>query len=389
MTQLVSKAAMVKTDYVTSPGKELGICLGVIASWAAANIVGHRLLRYILYTSLVINSLGVIAFIAAVLGKAPAYQSASFVFGRFVDLTGSETSDGWSVRASPAYVACIGAVMALTNFTGYDASAHISEETRRASSIAPLGIIISVGYSAILGFALILALLFTIQDFDVITLSPYNQPVLASLIDLFGKDIALLFFAMPIICCWYAGVFSTMSSSRVIWSFSRDRGIVSMFTNYKKLFIHRIIAFFFQQSKRGQNVTYESNHTFLDSFFSLDSHISRLCCGTHSRSIHRVYRATYLIRYTYLPKTSLLRGISFDKRTVQPQVRITAFCPSINNVDRACCSDPVSADLEPGDEDNVELQFYCGRLYSGWGSRVLVYQGINLFCWPCRGDDYA
>lgn len=234
LTQLISTAAMVKTDYQPSPGRDIAVCASILASWAVLNTIGRRLLRYILYTSLAINSFGTLAFVIAILAKAPVYQPASFVFGRFVDETSTDGSDGWAIRASPAYVACIGAMMGLSNFVGYDASAHIAEETRRASLIAPLGIITSVALSALCGFALILALLFTMPDLDIVALSRYNQPVMTTLVNIFDKDIALLLFTLPMICCWYCGLFLTMSNSRVTWAFSRDRGIVSSSTIMRK-----------------------------------------------------------------------------------------------------------------------------------------------------------
>ncbi|RAL61391.1 hypothetical protein DID88_009525 [Monilinia fructigena] len=79
----------------------------------------------------------------AVLAKAPTHQSARFVFAKFHDGTGVDPSPGWSIRASPAYVACCGVLMAQYTLTGFDASAHLSEETRNASWSAPIGVISS------------------------------------------------------------------------------------------------------------------------------------------------------------------------------------------------------------------------------------------------------
>jgi amino acid transporter len=249
LTQLISTAASVKTDYIPTPGRDIGVCAGILASWAILNITGRRTIRYILYTSLLINTFGVLSFVIAILAKAPTYQPASFVFRSFIDDSSIDGSEGWAVRASPAYVALIGSMMGLSNFAGYDASAHIAEETRRASLIAPVGIVTSVGLSALCGFVLILALLFSIQDFELLVSSPYNQPVLASLIDIFGKNGALILFTLPMICCWYCGLFLTMSNSRVTWAFSRDRGIVSLSLEYGKTTAHHNIALLFQQSR--------------------------------------------------------------------------------------------------------------------------------------------
>jgi len=55
------------------------------------------------------HALGTIALVLAVLSKAPTHQSAKFVFTHFYDGTGDP---GWGERASPAYVAVIGILMA-------------------------------------------------------------------------------------------------------------------------------------------------------------------------------------------------------------------------------------------------------------------------------------
>ena len=103
---------------------------------------------------------------------------------------------------------------------GFDASAHLSEETRNASWSAPLGVLTSVGMSAIFGFFLILCLLFSIQDFDATIGSDYEQPVLQILLDIFGEDGAIVLFTLVIICVWHCGLFSITSNSRMMVSLS-------------------------------------------------------------------------------------------------------------------------------------------------------------------------
>ena len=53
--------------------------------------------------------------------------------------------------------------------TGYDASAHTAEETRGAAKAAAQGVWRSVFYSAIAGWALLLALLFAATNVAAIT----------------------------------------------------------------------------------------------------------------------------------------------------------------------------------------------------------------------------
>lgn len=227
LCQLISAAATVKTDYVSTPGKDIGICAVILASWALMNSYGRPILRHILYLSVAVNTLGVMAFIIAILVKAPYYQSSDVVFRTFIDSTSNNGGEGWGTRVSPAYVACIGGLLGLSSFFGYDASAHVAEETMRAAWVAPLGIIAAVGLSGLIGLGLMISLLFTMTDFLDVATNDYGQPVLQILIDLFGIDGALVLFMLPIICLWFCGVFWTMSNSRMAWAFSRDRGIVS------------------------------------------------------------------------------------------------------------------------------------------------------------------
>lgn len=74
----------------------------------------------------ILIAVGTTSIVIAVLIKAPTHRSAKFVFATFVDGTGVDGGVGWSQRASPAYVAVIGILLAQYTLTGYDASAHVS-----------------------------------------------------------------------------------------------------------------------------------------------------------------------------------------------------------------------------------------------------------------------
>lgn len=81
--------------------------------------------------------------------------------------------------------------MAQYTITGFDASAHLSEETQNAAWNAPLGVLMSVGVSAVFGFFLLVSLLFCIQDFATTVDSNVGQPVTQILIDVFGDKGAI------------------------------------------------------------------------------------------------------------------------------------------------------------------------------------------------------
>ncbi|TVY73291.1 Amino-acid permease BAT1 [Lachnellula suecica] len=223
---LISTTATVKSSYEPTPGKTIGIYAAVLISHGVVNTFGVHVLRYLNNTSIALHSLGVTAIAIAVLAKAPTHQSAKFVFATFYDGTGDP---GWSVRASPAYVAACGALMSQYTLTGFDASAHLSEETRNASWSAPIGVISSVGFSSLFGFFVILSFLFSIQDFQATIGSAYAQPVLQIFVDVFGDDGAVVLMCLIMICVWHCGLFSMTSNSRMMFAFARDGGIPRFF----------------------------------------------------------------------------------------------------------------------------------------------------------------
>ena len=115
------------------------------------------------------------------------------------------------------------------NFYRFDASAHLSEETRNASWSAPIGVLTSIGCSAVFGFFLLLCLLFSIQDFERTLDSAYDQPVLQILVDVFGENGAIVLMTLIMLCVWHCGLFSLTSNSRMMFAFSRDGALPRFF----------------------------------------------------------------------------------------------------------------------------------------------------------------
>ena len=103
---------------------------------------------------------GAIVIVAVVLNQH-ARTDIGTVFSTFVDRTGSTPDAGWPgpmLGGIALYVVLIGLLNAQYTLTGYDASAHMSEETHDAARSAPKGIIYSVIVSVIAGFILLVAM---------------------------------------------------------------------------------------------------------------------------------------------------------------------------------------------------------------------------------------
>ncbi|KAI9846005.1 MAG: hypothetical protein M1837_004411 [Sclerophora amabilis] len=231
---LVSTTATIHSGYTATAGQTLGIYAALLASHAMINSFGVRTLRFLNNSSIFLHSVGVTAFCIAVLAKAPTHQSAKFVFATFYDGTGDPT--GWSIRASPAYVAACGVLMSQYTITGFDASAHMSEETRNAAWSSPIGVLTSIGFSALFGFFVLLSLLFSIQNFDTTVDSEYGEPVVQILVDVAGQDGAIVLMTLIMVCVWHCGLFSMTSNSRMMYAFARDRALPHFFHKVDRRF---------------------------------------------------------------------------------------------------------------------------------------------------------
>jgi amino acid permease (GABA permease) len=156
-----------------------------------------------------------VAVIVAVLTFVPDnHQSASFVFTEFVNNTGWQSS---------LYVALIGLLLAQYTLTGFDASAHMTEETRDASRAGPRGIVMSIVVSVVAGWVLLIGLTFAIQSYDNALAAPdTGVPPAQIFIDAVGDTGGKLLLLIAIGAQLFCGMASVTANSRMIFAFSRD-----------------------------------------------------------------------------------------------------------------------------------------------------------------------
>ena len=138
----------------------------------------------------------------------------------------------------PLYVALIGLLNAQYTLTGFDASAHMSEETHDAQRSAPRGIVYSVIISVIAGFVLLVAMNIgitpdkvflgadgsTMVDGYTHALSFFVPPAQIWIDDI-GQTGGLFILLIVIGAQFYCGMSSVTANSRMIYAFSRDGAI--------------------------------------------------------------------------------------------------------------------------------------------------------------------
>jgi len=200
--------------YPADPFHTIIVYAVVLLIHGLLNTFGIRLVALLNNVSVWWHLLGV-AIIVGALAIIPAHhQSASFVFTGFVNNT------GWG--GPPIYVFAIGLLLAQYTFTGYDASAHLTEETRDAARSGPRGIVMSIIVSWIAGWILLLGVTFAIQDYNKELASATGVPPAQIFIDSIGWRGGLFLLLIVIGAQFFCGMSSVTSNSRMIYAFSRD-----------------------------------------------------------------------------------------------------------------------------------------------------------------------
>ncbi|HZY00801.1 MAG TPA: amino acid permease [Dermatophilaceae bacterium] len=155
-----------------------------------------------------------VAVIVVVLAFIPDHhQSLSWTFFHY------ENHYGW---ANPIYVFFIGLLMAQYTYTGFDASAHISEETHSASTNAPKGIVNSVIVSIFAGWVLLVAVTAAIQNYNAELASPTGLPAAQIFVDAAGSKAGLFLVFICGVAQYFCGMASVTANSRMSYAFSRD-----------------------------------------------------------------------------------------------------------------------------------------------------------------------
>ncbi|QKW20568.1 amino acid permease [Kitasatospora sp. NA04385] len=194
----------------------LGIFTVILLLHAGLNLRGVRLVS-VLNSVSVWWHLGGVALIVGALAVVPdRHRGTGWLMTHFVNNT------GWS---NPVYVSCLGLLLAQYTFCGYDASAHMSEETTRASVVAPQGIVRSIWVSWIAGAVLLAGLLLAVGDYDGVLNSPTGVAPAQIFLDALGPTGAKVLLSVVIVAQLFCGNAETAASSRMVFAFARDGGL--------------------------------------------------------------------------------------------------------------------------------------------------------------------
>jgi amino acid transporter len=129
-------------------------------------------------------------------------------------------------RAAPfVLVFVLGLLQAQWTYTGYDASAHVAEETLMARKNCAWGVFLSVAVSAVVGYILLLALTWCIPRGDIAATANDAYPVLYVAYENLAAGFAHLVAIVIGVAMWLCGCASITSMARMWYAFARDDGI--------------------------------------------------------------------------------------------------------------------------------------------------------------------
>ncbi len=155
--------------------------------------------------------IAVIGVLLIAVGVLHPLHPLSYVF------TQSYNNSGFG---SPIYAFLVGLLLAQWTFTGYDASAHVTEETVNPARRAPWGIVNSIFWSWVFGYIMLIALTVAIPDLAKTAAS--LNPVLDIVTNALGTTGGLILFFGFVVAQWFCGLSSITSNSRMLFAFSRD-----------------------------------------------------------------------------------------------------------------------------------------------------------------------
>jgi amino acid transporter len=169
------------------------------------------------------HMIGVGVVVVVLLAVPDEHRSFGSIFTDTINAT------GWGGDPAPTsfnsivfwYVFLTGLLMAQYTITGFDASAHVAEETHSASRSAAVGMYTSVVASVFFGFILLIAVTLALPAEPTIDL--YIIPT--SWVSAMGQSWGTFLLFICCVAQFFCLTASVTSASRMLFAFSRDRAV--------------------------------------------------------------------------------------------------------------------------------------------------------------------
>ena len=208
----------------TTPAQIVGFVAVITIAQAIFNHVGIKVTTFLTDIS------GYIIFITtAVLVLVSLY--AAFQHGldisrlwTFKNYSGEAGGNVFPQSNNMFYLFLLCLLLPVYTITGYDASAHTSEETKSAATSVPRGIITSVFWSSLIGWIMVCAIVLAIPDMDAAAASGWGSffGTMSVIMPAWLMNLVYLGILITQLLC---GLATVTSASRMLFAFSRDGGM--------------------------------------------------------------------------------------------------------------------------------------------------------------------
>ncbi|ERN08756.1 hypothetical protein AMTRI_Chr11g99480 [Amborella trichopoda] len=214
--------------YFAPRGVFLCMYMGLTIIWAILNTFALDVIAFLDIISMWWQVIGGSVIVIMLPLVANTTQTASYVFTYF-----KTSPESTGIRSKP-YAVILSFLVSQYSLYGYDAAAHLTEETIGADRNGPIAILSSIAMISVFGWAYILALTFSIQDpsylYDTANETAGAFVPAQILYDAFygrfhnsSGAIVLLFVIWG--SFFFGGLSITTSAARVVYALSRDGGI--------------------------------------------------------------------------------------------------------------------------------------------------------------------
>jgi len=142
----------------------------------------------------------------------------------FTNFSGAAGGGVFPESTNMGYLFLLCLLLPVYTITGYDASAHTSEETRGAATSVPRGIVNAVIWSSLIGWIMVIAITLAIPDLAVAAGQGWGMffATMDAILPSGLKNVLYLgIFIAQLLC----GLATVTSASRMLFAFSRDGGV--------------------------------------------------------------------------------------------------------------------------------------------------------------------
>ncbi|KAI0369290.1 APC amino acid permease [Pilatotrama ljubarskyi] len=204
-------------DFTVTPGKTVGLFAGLLILHGILNCLATRQLARLTTGFVFVNIGATLIIIIVLLATTPRSEmhSAAYVFGSegIVNQTG-----GWNTG-----IAFLFGLLSV-QWTDYDATAHISEEVKRAAYAAPSAIFIAVIGTGLIGWLLNIVVVLCSGPLENLP-GPSGSAFLEIMTLRMGKPGALFLWAFVCMTAFFVCQTALQAASRTVYAFSRDKGL--------------------------------------------------------------------------------------------------------------------------------------------------------------------